>query len=86
MRGGKAHIHRGRWQAQGTKTEKSESRNQEKPPTDDEGRNMLDRLYEKMTPAERADREVALKDAHRWIKRAAANGGVSAPISKDLSR
>jgi len=70
--------HRGRIQAQGGGTEKSVAWAQEEPPTESEMLEKCDLLEEKLTPNEREDRAKPLDDLRRFIRVAAAAGGLCA--------
>jgi hypothetical protein len=74
--------HRGRVQAQGGGTEKSESWAQGDPPTETEMLDLCDRLEAQLTAREQKDREQSLRQLRRFIRAAARAGGVSAPVSK----
>lgn len=69
-------LHRGRIQAQGGGTEKSEPWAQVNPPTESEMLEKCDRLEAQLTPRERKDREQPLADLRQFIRRAARSGGV----------
>jgi hypothetical protein len=77
-------TNRGRIQAQGGGTEKSEAWAQAEPPTDTEMLDKCDRLEDKLTNKEREDRSRPLKALRRFIRDAAKAGGVSAPLSKSF--
>lgn len=84
--------HRGRLQAQGKaqpqvkvrhgKIEKSEPWSQDKPPTESEMLALLDKLQEKLPPAEQKVRERCFEQARAFIRARAAEGGIQAPCSK----
>jgi hypothetical protein len=74
--------HRGRIQAQGGGTEKSESWAQSEPPTETEMLSFCDRLECHLTNQEQKDREQGLRQLPRFIRAAARAGGVSAPASR----
>lgn len=74
--------HRGRIQAQGGGTEKSESWAQDEPPTESEMLGLADALEAQLTPQEHQDRQQPLEKLRQFIRSAAAAGGVSAPVSK----
>jgi hypothetical protein len=74
--------HRGRIQAQGGGTEKSESWAQDEPPTETEMLDLCDRLEARLTAREKKDREQPLRQLRRFILAAATAGGVSAPVSR----
>lgn len=75
---GKEPHHRGRIQAQGGGTEKSESWAQPKPPTGSEMLKKCDQLEGQLTDREKEDREKPLADLRRFISSAARAGGVAA--------
>jgi hypothetical protein len=74
--------HRGRIQAQGGGTEKSESWAQDDPPTETQMLNLCDRLEASLTDREKKDREEPLRQLRRFIRVAAKAGGVLAPVSR----
>jgi hypothetical protein len=74
--------HRGRIQAQGGGTEKSESWARDTPPTESEMLGLCDALEAQLTEREKRDREQPLAQLRRFIRSAAQGGGVSAPVSK----
>jgi hypothetical protein len=61
---------------------------QDTPPTDLEGYQMLDELHAKLTPAEQRERERAFAEARSYIAQVAAAGGASTPprVSKSFPR
>src|SRR5438067_2533336 len=66
---------RGRVQAQGPDTEKSEAwPPPDTPPTKSETREMLDRLWGKLSRQEQDDREGCFKDARKWVETRPATG------------
>ena len=71
-----AKKHRGRIQAQGEGLEKSVSWSQDDPLTKDQGRALLHKLDDQLTPAERRRREKQLAEARRYIEQ--TNGGIDA--------
>jgi len=75
-------THRGRLQAQGGETQKSESWTQQKPPTRGEVLEKCDSLEERLTARERRDREEPLQRLREFIVKAAEQGGVWAPCYK----
>ena len=75
---------RGRIQAQGGGTEKSEAWAQKKPPTESDMLEMCDRLERRLTARERKVREECLLEVRRFIQSAAKAGGMSAPVSKSF--
>src|SRR5687767_1230497 len=77
-------VHRGRIQAQGGGTEKSESWAQGEAPTEDEMLAMCDRLEARLTSKEKKARREPLKQLRRYLRAAAQAGGVSAPVSKSF--
>jgi hypothetical protein len=74
-----AKKHRGRIQAQGGGTEKSESWSQDEPLSKADGLNLLRDLENQLTDKERQDREKQLADAQRFIENAQ---GVDAPTTR----
>ena len=74
--------HRGRLQAQGPRTEQSQSWSQDDPLTASDGQKLLRKLAESLSQSERIERRVAFEKAHGWIAAAAGKGGVNAPVSK----
>jgi hypothetical protein len=76
--------HRGRIQAQGGGTEKSEAWAQDTPPTESEMLKMCDDLEGQLTEREKQDRKRPLEQLRRFIRSAASGGGVSAPVSKSF--
>jgi hypothetical protein len=74
--------HRGRIQAQGGGTEKSESWAQGEPPTETEMLSLCDRLESQLTNQEKKDREQGLRQLRRFIRAAARAGGVAAPVNR----
>ena len=82
--GGEQPAHRGRIQAQGAGTEKSESWAQGTPPTKREMLEKCDRLESQLTPREKKDREQPMAELRRFIQVAAQGGGVSAPVRKSF--
>jgi hypothetical protein len=74
--------HRGRIQAQGGGTEKSESWARSNPPTQSEMLDLCDRLEAQLTAREQKDREQPLRQLRRFIRTAATAAGVSAPVSR----
>ena len=74
--------HRGRIQAQGGGTEKSESWAQADAPTETEMLALCDRLEAQLTTREQKDREQPLRQLRQFIRAAARAGGVSAPVSR----
>jgi len=81
-------LHRGRIQAQGGGTEESVPWDQDTPPTDLQGYQMLDELRAKLTSAEQRMRERAFAEARSYIAQAAAAGGACTPprVSKSFPR
>lgn len=77
-------AHRGRIQAQGGGTEKSEAWSRDTPPTVAEILELCDRLEAQLTARERADRTLPLAQLRRWVRSAAGGGGVAAPVSKSF--
>jgi hypothetical protein len=77
-------THRGRIQAQGTSpyVEKSEAWAQETPLTRSDGLEKLDRVWNSLSKAEKADRAGAYECAKNFINNAANAGGVSAQVQK----
>jgi hypothetical protein len=74
--------HRGRIQAQGGGTEKSESWAQSTPPTESEMLQMCDNLDTQLTDREKRERAQPMAQLRRFIHSAAQGGGVSASIRK----
>jgi len=74
--------HRGRIQAQGGNTEKSEPWAQASPPTENDMLHLTDDLEAQLDPREKRDREQPLTQLRRFIHSAAQGGGVAAPVSK----
>ena len=74
--------HRGRLQAQGPDTEKSESWSREEPLTKAEGLSLLDRLWNRLTQKEREDRSEQFDRTRRFIEN--VEGGVDAPLGKSF--
>jgi hypothetical protein len=74
--------HRGRIQAQGAGTEKSESWAQDTPPTESHLLALCDALEMQLTATELADRALPLAQLRRFIRAAAQAGGVTAPVSR----
>jgi len=79
---GKKIPHRGRVQAQGGGTEKSEAWAQKEPPTEKDILRSCDRLEDRLTAPERKVRAEPFSELRRFIQSAARGGGVSAPVSK----
>ena len=77
-------MHRGRIQVQGTdlSSEISWAWASDDPPTEEEGLAQLGLLRARLSPSERALREVAFQDAERFIRNAAAGGGKPAFIRR----
>jgi hypothetical protein len=78
--------HRGRIQAQGGGTEKSESWAQGTAPTESEMLTKCNDLEAQLNARERQERQQPLADLRRFIQAAARSGGVSAPVSKSFLR
>jgi len=76
--------HRGRIQAQSDNVEESEAWAQEKPPTWQEGIEMLNKLEDKLSKKEREKRKEQFKQAERFITNAGQSGGVQSPIKKSF--
>lgn len=72
--------HRGRIQAQGGGTEKSESWAQEEPLSKNQGLELLDRLWNGLDDKEQKLREKPYQDAKRYIEN--VEGGVDAMVKK----
>ncbi|MEZ4993537.1 MAG: hypothetical protein R2824_24150 [Saprospiraceae bacterium] len=68
--------HRGRFQAQGGGTEKSESWSQDEPLSKADGLNLLEKLWNSLTEKERSTREKQYESARRFIEN--SGGGVDA--------
>jgi hypothetical protein len=79
-------AHRGRIQAQGGGTEKSEAWSRDEPPTESGMNALCDSLEKQLTPRERQDRERPLASLRRFIHLAASAGGVIAPVSKSFMK
>jgi hypothetical protein len=77
-------LHRGRLQAQGGGTEKSEPWTQKKPPGESEMLRKCDSLDRQLTPGEARDRAEPLQHLRTYIRGAAQYGGVSAPLKKSF--
>lgn len=77
-------LHRGRIQAQGGGTEKSEAWSRDTSPTESEMLQMCDRLEAQLTARERTDRALPLAQLRRLIQSAARGGGMVAPVSKSF--
>lgn len=77
-RGSEEPSHRGRIQAQGGDTAKSESWAQATAPTVSEMLRKCDALEEQLTAREKKDREQPMADLRAYIRRAARAGGLSA--------
>lgn len=75
-----AKKHRGRIQAQGGGTEKSESWSQDEPLSKADGLRLLNNLQNQLTERERQEREKQLADARRYIEN--VQGGVNAVEKK----
>jgi hypothetical protein len=69
-------LHRGRVQAQGGGTEKSESWAQATPPTLSEILRLIDRLEARLTPKEKRIREKGFAQLRRTVEHAARTGGI----------
>ena len=74
--------HRGRFQAQGGGLEESEPWAEEEPLQALQGHRLLAGLQLKIPRREADLREKAFEDAHKYIDRAAASGGVGPPLKK----
>lgn len=68
--------HRGRIQAQGGGTEKSQSWSQDDPLTKEQGLSLLERLWNSLTKKEKELREKPYRDAQRYIEN--VDGGIDA--------
>jgi hypothetical protein len=81
-------AHRGRVQAQGGNTEKSEAWAKEKddPPTLSEVLRLIDRLEGKLTRSEKAARAEAFQELRAYVQTMAAQGGLDAPVIKSFPR
>ena len=75
-------AHRGRIQAQGAGTEKSESWCAMSPPTESEMLEMCDELESQLSRSERSDRASPMAALRNYIRAAAQAGGIHAPTSK----
>ena len=80
----KESLHRGRVQAQGGGTEKSEPWAQNIPPGESEMLRKCDSLNGQLTPSEARDRAEPLQHLRTFIGKAARRGGVSAPLKKSF--
>lgn len=78
IQGSEEPLHRGRVQAQGGGTEKSEAWARETPPTESEMLENCDRLENKLTAREMRERKQPFADVRRFIQVAAKSGGISA--------
>jgi hypothetical protein len=76
--------HRGRVQAQGGGTEKSEAWAQREPPTENDMLRICNRLEARLTVPEKKARAEAFSELRRFIHSAAKGGGVSAPVRKSF--
>src|SRR5579885_3609988 len=79
-------IHRGRIQAQGGGTEKSESWAQATPPTFSEIVRPIDRLEAQLTPKEKTICEKAFTQLRRVVEIGAETGGFWAPRSRSFPK
>jgi hypothetical protein len=77
-------LHRGRIQAQGGGTEKSEAWAQGTAPTEQEMLARCDLLEAQLTTRERRERAQPMRELRRFIQNAATSGGISAPVSKSF--
>lgn len=78
--------HRGRVQAQGGGVEKSRKWAQATPPTAADVLGMLDQLEAELGRADRRAREEAFAQAREFIRSAAEQSGLDAPVSKSFPR
>jgi hypothetical protein len=78
--------HRGRIQAQGSGTEESEAWARSTPPTESEMLTMCDELARKLSPRELRDRDTGFRSLRRFIRAAAAKGGIQSPVSKHFKK
>lgn len=78
-----AAAHRGRLQAQGGGTEKSQKWERDTPPTKSELVKLLDTLWATLTRGEQDDRKECYVDMKKYIEQAPA-GGIPAPLSKSF--
>src|ERR1700722_8152510 len=76
--------HRGRVQAQGGGTEKSQSWTQDTASTESEMLNKCDQLENQLTAKEKTARKQPFAELRRFVRAAAKGGGVSAPVSKSF--
>jgi hypothetical protein len=74
--------HRGRLQAQGGDTEKSEGWSQDDPLTKEEGLSLLAKLWEQLTKREQKERTKQFDSARRFIEN--VEGGIDAPLGKSF--
>ena len=72
--------HRGRLQAQGEHLEESESWAQNTPLTANEGINLLQQLWDKLSGRNKTIRNKPFNKAKKYIEQASENGGVSATV------
>ena len=77
-------LHRGRVQAQGSGTEKSDARAQNEPPAESEMLQKCDSLERQLTPSEARDRAEPFGRLRMYIRSAAQCGGVCAPLKKSF--
>jgi hypothetical protein len=76
--------HRGRVQAQGSGTEKSEAWAENEPPGELEMLRKCDSLERQLTPSEAWDRAEPFQRLRMYIRSAAQCGGVCAPLKKSF--
>ena len=79
-----APLHRGRVQAQGSGTEKSEAWAQNAPPSESEMLQKCDSLDRQLTLSEARDRAERFQRLRTYIRNAAQCGGVCAPLKKSF--
>lgn len=79
-------IHRGRVQAQGGGTEKSESWAQASPPTLAEVMRLIERLEAQLTPQEKRIREKGLAQLRKAVENASKSGGFWARQSRSFPK
>lgn len=77
-------LHRGRLQAQGGGTERSEAWVQRKPPNESQMLRNCELLEQQLTPIEARDRVEPLQRLRNYIRNAARRGGVNAPLKKSF--
>jgi len=76
--------HRGRFQAQGGATEKSEPWSQASPLSTKDALKLLDRLEAALSPAEYVQRKGALRKAREFVHRASRAGGIQGRYARSF--